>query len=327
MRAAVVGTNWGGLHVTVLREAGVDVVALVGLERDATRQAADRLGVPAALTRLADLARLDLDLVTVATPAATHHDVLAALPDLPVLCEKPAVGLAPLRPVPAGRSAPVWVNYAFAFLDVARSAGRHLDRLGTIRGATAVSTHDLGHLAFSDAAMFMELVPHPWSWLVTVLGRPVPASGGSAEGETADGGTAAGGSAEGARGRAEILVTCGDVPVRLVCEREPGLAGIRHDVVLEGAQAVLHLRGTYRMEAGWRFDPPLLRRRGEPASAGRTVGEAETGPPDPWHRANARAVAAVVDAVAGGDPSPLLFRWDRALDLDRAAQATLVPRP
>ena len=114
----------GGVHVAALREAGVEVVALVGLDGARTRAAADRMGVAQVRTDPAGLRELELDLVSVATPAATHLEVIEALPDIPVLCEKPAVGLSPIRPLPARRRAAVWVNYAFAFLGGGRASCR-----------------------------------------------------------------------------------------------------------------------------------------------------------------------------------------------------------
>ena len=56
---------------------------------------------------------------------------------------------------------------------------------------------------------------------------------------------------------------------------------------------------------------------------GEALGEPELGPGDPWYRANARSIRAVVDAVRGGAPSPLLFEWDTAVALDRAAQSAM----
>jgi myo-inositol 2-dehydrogenase / D-chiro-inositol 1-dehydrogenase len=304
VRAAVVGTNWGRVHVAALREAGVEVVALAGADAGTARAVAGELGIPAAVTDLDALRGLHLDLVAVATPAPTHAAVIDALPDVPVLCEKPAVGLAAIRGL-APRAAPVWVNYAFAFLDVARRAGDALAGIGALRSAAVISSHDLPALAQGPAATFLELVPHPWSWLVTLLG-PVTEAGPAAH----------------APGEPVVAVRCGGVPVTLAARHEPGLGGLRHAVVLVGERGRLTVAGRYRIGEPWRFDPPRWDRPGAPTES---VGEPEEGPGDPWYRANARAVAAVVAAVRGEPASPLLFDWDRALALDRAAQAGLVP--
>lgn len=316
MRAAVVGTNWGSVHVAALQEAGVDVVAVAGKEKEQTREAARRWDVPHAVTDLGALHSLDLDLVTIATPASTHADVLAAVPDVPVICEKPAVGLSPLRRLPAGRSAPVRVNYAFAFLDVSERAAGHLHRLGAIRSAHAVSSYEMPELAFTPEEMFMELLPHPWSWLVRLFGVPSPASPGSRQ-EQASGGIA-------------ISVECGQIPVALASVPEPGLDGIRHDVVIEGVNGVLTLSGRYRRGQGWRFEAPAILARPHDGSARpaevEEFGLAESAPPDPWDRANSRSIAAIVEELRGRRVPPLLFGWDDALEIDRTAQAAIHAR-
>ncbi|MCU0299979.1 MAG: Gfo/Idh/MocA family oxidoreductase [Candidatus Nanopelagicales bacterium] len=308
MRAAVVGTNWGRVHVAALRDAGVEVVALAAADPHEVRGAADELGVPLAVADLAALGGLGLDLACVATPAATHADVIDALPDVPVLCEKPAVGLAPVRAL-APRRAPVWVNLAFAFLDVAVRAAGSLHRIGRVRAASVTSGHDLPELRLGPEAMLFELVPHPWSWLVTLLGPPAPPSA-AGSGDTLVPTTST-----------VVRVRCGDVPVTVACRRERGLAGLRHAVVLDGECGRLTLSGRYRRGHAWWFDPPELALVGHVPEP---LGDPEGGPGDPWYRANARSIGAVVATLGGAPPTPQLFDWDRAVAMDVALQAELV---
>jgi predicted dehydrogenase len=94
LQAIVVGTSFGGrVHVPALRAAGFDVVALVGRDAARTAARAQQLGVPHAVTDVADAFGLvsDLFVVTVATPPDAHVDpVLSALAaGAHVLCEKP----------------------------------------------------------------------------------------------------------------------------------------------------------------------------------------------------------------------------------------------
>jgi predicted dehydrogenase len=310
VRAAVIGTQWGRVHVAALREAGVEVAALAAGDGAEASAAAQDLDIPVATSELALLSELDLDLITVATPAATHLPVITQLPDVPVLCEKPAVGLAPPDPMPARRTKPVFVNYAFAFLDVAQRARRVLAQLGTVVEGSVSSAHDLPELGLPAAAMWFELVPHPWSWLVTLLGAPAPAEQ-----------RANPPAAMAAPPDRTIWAHCGDVPVRLAAVASPGVHGIRHRVVLHGSRGELELSGRFRVGEPWRFEGPRVSR-----ADGTVVllGEAEAGPGDPWYRANARAIAAVVAAVRGEPPSPLLFSWERALALDLAARPGLL---
>jgi len=91
--AVVVGTGFGLFtHVRALRQAGFEVRAIVGRNRDRTSQRAAPLGIPLATDRLAEA--LDdpaIRLVTVATPPHAHFapvmEAIAA--GRHVMCEKP----------------------------------------------------------------------------------------------------------------------------------------------------------------------------------------------------------------------------------------------
>lgn len=314
MRAAVVGTGWGEVHVSALRDAGADVVALAGRDGARTGDASTRLGVPRAVTDLAELHALDLDLVSVATPAPTHRDVVAACPDVPVLCEKPAVGLSAALPVPAGRRSPVWVNYAFAWLSCAEQATRAVDDIGPVQRAQVRCLVDLP-LPVGLPEWFVEVVTHPWSWLVTLLGEPSPDPGRRNAGprdEAPDAVSDAGDSLT-------IRVRCAAVPVDLTVVSAPGRRGIRHEVSVSGADGQVAVSGQFRIGQDWSFGPAT---RTSPSGT-HELGPVETGPPDPWYRANARSVAAAVAAVATGTADARLLTWSRALSIDTTTQAAL----
>jgi predicted dehydrogenase len=88
---AVVGTGFGCLtHVRALRNAGFDVVALVGRDPDKTAARAERFGVPRAATAL-DAVLDEVDAVTIATPPRTHCELTLAAVEAGkhVVCEKP----------------------------------------------------------------------------------------------------------------------------------------------------------------------------------------------------------------------------------------------
>lgn len=90
---AVVGTGFGCFtHVRALRNAGFDVLALVGRDPERTAARATVFDVPQAITSVADaLALPGLDAITIATPPGTHAELaLAAIAaGKHVLCEKP----------------------------------------------------------------------------------------------------------------------------------------------------------------------------------------------------------------------------------------------
>jgi predicted dehydrogenase len=93
LNALVVGTGFGVItHLRALRQAGFEVVGLVGRDPDKTAQRAAHFGVPGAYTSLdTALAQPDLDLVAIATPPNTHCEIaLAAIAaGKHVVCEKP----------------------------------------------------------------------------------------------------------------------------------------------------------------------------------------------------------------------------------------------
>ena len=92
LSVAVVGTNVGCMmHVRGLRGAGFEVRALVGRDRDRTAERAAFFGIPVAAHHVEAVLDSDVDAVVIATPPATHHDLVmqALAAGKHVLCEKP----------------------------------------------------------------------------------------------------------------------------------------------------------------------------------------------------------------------------------------------
>jgi predicted dehydrogenase len=92
LRAGVVGSSFGArIHVPALRQAGFEVVALVGTNAEKTSRRAERLGIPGACTSLTAALELGLDAVSIAGPPATHAPLAsqAIAAGCHVLCEKP----------------------------------------------------------------------------------------------------------------------------------------------------------------------------------------------------------------------------------------------
>ena len=92
--AAVVGTGFGLFtHVRALREAGFEVRAIVGRNRERTAQRAAPLGIPLASDNLEQVLADDpaIRLVTVATPPHAHYTPVmqAIAAGRAVMCEKP----------------------------------------------------------------------------------------------------------------------------------------------------------------------------------------------------------------------------------------------
>ena len=100
--AVVVGTGFGVFtHLRALRNAGIEVRALVGRDPAKTQARAKLLGVPRACTSLREaLDDKGVHIVTVATPPSTHAVLVHEAVDAGkhILCEKPfAMNLAEAR--------------------------------------------------------------------------------------------------------------------------------------------------------------------------------------------------------------------------------------
>jgi predicted dehydrogenase len=123
LRAAVGGTSFGArVHVPALRNAGFDVVALIGRDPEKTTRRAARLDVANALTSLDDA--LDLvDVVTIATPPHTHAplSIQALAAGKAVVCEKPFALSAPeaedMRAAAERAGVPAYVGHEFRWAE------------------------------------------------------------------------------------------------------------------------------------------------------------------------------------------------------------------
>jgi predicted dehydrogenase len=91
--ALIVGTGFGVLtHLRALRNAGFEVLGLVGRDPEKTARRAQQVGVPRAFTSLDEaLALSGVDAVTVATPPHSHLSIVldAIAAGKHVVCEKP----------------------------------------------------------------------------------------------------------------------------------------------------------------------------------------------------------------------------------------------
>ena len=157
--------------VQALRQAGVEVVALGGRDRQQLHAVAAEQGIPHVVDSLAEIRELAPDLVTLATPAATHGTWLRDLADLPVICEKPLFGLEASPSLLDSLGERLWINYAFAFLETAQALQELWPRLGMIHRVELSCEYRMP-LHFSPAQWWLEVASHPLSFLVHLLGEP-----------------------------------------------------------------------------------------------------------------------------------------------------------
>lgn len=271
MQAVIVGTNWGLVHLYALRQLGVEVVALCGLDRGKVAEVAAQHQVPLALDSLAAVRELAPDLVSIATPAATHAELLQALAPIPLICEKPLFGLHPAQPFPELHS-PVWVNYAFAFLQTAQCVQALRPHWGRIHQIRLLCTHDLP-LNFSAAGWWLEVGSHPLSFLAHLCGEPewCPATS--------------------VRQGTRLSCRMGGIPAELDCCHEPGLNGIRQQFWLTTEQGEVTVSGRYQVGDVWRYAPVCWN--------GVAQNEGEGGDTDCWFQANLLSLAHILQQLRG----------------------------
>ena len=115
-RIGIIGTGWGArVQVPVFRDAGLEVVAIAGRDRDRTRRTAEEFHLDA-MEWSELIRRKDIDLITIVTPPAEHVKMAIAALDANkhVLSEKPTA-----------------LNTAEAE-ELVKAAERHPDRLALI---------------------------------------------------------------------------------------------------------------------------------------------------------------------------------------------------
>ncbi|HYR28135.1 MAG TPA: Gfo/Idh/MocA family oxidoreductase [Thermoanaerobaculia bacterium] len=142
-KIGIIGTGWGTrVQVPQFREAGLQVVAVAGFNRDKTRDIAAGLNLRAHDDWRDLVASPDIDLVTITSPPSRHREMaLAALEaGKHVICEKPTAldaGEAE-EMLQAARSRPgqlALIDHELRFLPAWREARERMAVIGPIRYA------------------------------------------------------------------------------------------------------------------------------------------------------------------------------------------------
>ena len=294
--AAIVGVNWGLVHLRGLREAGCDVVALAAANEQRAREVAERERVALGTSRLADLSSIDL--VVIATPAPTHAAVIAGLPEPLLVCEKPLLGAhgGSIDAAPVSRR--LLVNYAFSFLGTAKAAAAVVAEQGPPDAVELDVGVNLPH-PFTAGEWVAEAASHPLSWLVHLFGTPRVQS------------------SEAAAARAQMHLDLGGVQtaLRLDVGGEPG---IRQRVVMAWGPRRMVLSGSFAPGLPWRYAPLDF--------DGERITEGEWSPTDCWMDANAASIATMLRVYRGQlawreGLDQGLFDADKALTVDSVLAA------
>ena len=274
LRAAVVGTRWGLVHVEALRASDVEVVALCGRDARKTEAIAAAHDIPVAATCLASLHTMELDLVAIATPAETHAQVSAELPETARICEKPVLGLSGRVEELGQLGSSCWVNYAFSFLPGARQMADALESEKPIRRFEMVTEYDIPR-EMTPAVSVLELASHPLSFAIHLLGAPRGA-----------------GTFRETHGGCVMSFTLGSTETTLRCSRERRGFALRHGVRAVGSSGIPHeFEGRLEAEKPWRFGPVYHGGDALPMRAG--------GAGDPWVNANVASIRTICRALRG----------------------------
>ena len=273
LTAGVIGSNWGRVHVAGLRQAGCHVDALMAHDADLVARIAQEEQIPRFGTDLDTL--VDCDVIAIATPTASHLGYLQALQDRAILCEKP-LGITPDNQAAFSSlaSSRIYVSYPFTFLQTAQALKARIQAgdLGELRRICLVVGVNLPYPK-SPVEWFVEDVVHPFSLLYTLFDDFKYQ-----------------GVIVGQGNNMTVQFTCqGALLDILLCDWP--MPGLHFDMTLIGSQNAYQLRGGFRPERGWWFEPLL--------ADGVAITDGEPAEVNPWIRANHQVAHHFVDVLQG----------------------------
>lgn len=286
MRGAIIGTGWGRAHVGTLRAAGVEVVALVGIDATRTAAIAEREGVPLGTTALDAID--DVDVVVVAAPSRDHAALVERFAHARLICEKPLTWDRPppsLLALAASAGERIVVSYALPFVPSADAFARRAREAGPRAVRVALDVRLDGEASVIERAR--EIAGHPLALVRGIVGPLAPLAPPQV---TLD---------------ALYATLAGSAPVALAVGRA-ARPGIDYAIEVDTAAGTLAWRGQYRVGEPWRF------------------GDDTDGAGDPWYAANVACVGAAVRAwrdPSARDPRSLTAR-DAIVD-EHALRAAL----
>ncbi len=267
-KAAIIGCNWGMVHLAALQQSGLELSALVDVDLPRAQSLAQQLNIAHACQSLTQVP--EVDLVIIATPAISHMQVIEHFSQQAIICEKPLLGLS-ANQLPANWPKRLWVNYAFNQLESAQLINQLIQPTqGPVR--VQLSSQVNLPLKFSLEQWFLETASHPLSWLLHLLGEPRQLSKQTSEQEL------------------KLELACGEHRININFTLG-GAAGIYHQVQVQQGQKNIQLKGHYIPGQAWRFMPVLL--NGEPQNHG------EYHESDCWLQANQRSTSLIIKHLQG----------------------------
>lgn len=258
-QAGIIGINWGRTHIPHYRNNGVAVTTLCAKQIKPLQQACNEEAIPQAETSVCALKQLDV--VTIATPAHTHAEIIKTLGSTKLICEKPLVGLNSDITHWQQPNANLLVNYAFAQLNTAKTIEKWLTSQTQPCVVNLVTQVNLPG-TFTLKEWFLETASHPISWLLHCFGDYSQSTLIEENGQLI------------------VELQCGDHQLRFVFELT-GEPGIEHSLTIQSNQT-LTSKGYYRVGEKWRFEPILVN--------GDAINDGEYSESDCWQDANQRSV-------------------------------------
>ena len=240
MKAGVIGTNWGRVHIHGLRKAGCDVIALMAHETSIAEQIASEENIPRAGSTLDVLA--DCDIVAIATPTHTHLNYLSALQNKIILCEKP-LGITPenIHQFQALKSDHIYISYPYPFLQTAKQIQQLIQKkeLGELLRITAIAGVNLPYPK-SPREWFIEDMIHPYSLLTHLFGPMEFIQAYQASGCNIS-----------------TQMKCQHALVDLLLCPWP-TQGLHFDITIIGSLNSIQLRGGFRPDRQWWMEPLMI---------------------------------------------------------------------
>ncbi len=231
-QAGIIGINWGRTHIPHYRNNGVSVTTLCANQIEPLQQACSEEAIPKAETNISALKQLDV--VTIATPAHTHAEIIKKLGSTKLICEKPLVGLNSDITHWQQPNSNLLVNYAFAQLNTAKTIEKWLASQTQPCVVNLVTQVNLPG-TFTLKEWFLETASHPISWLLHCFGDYSQSTLVEENGQLI------------------VELQCDDHQLRFVFELT-GEPGIEHNLTIQSNQT-LTSKGYYRVGEKWRFEP------------------------------------------------------------------------
>jgi len=261
--AGIIGINWGRTHIRYYRENGLNVTALCARGKDALEQVCREENIPHAILNINDLNQLDI--VSIATPAHLHADIIKTVYKPHLICEKPLVGLEGDTKKWQQHDQRILVNYAFAQLNTAKEIAQWLSTQSKPCRVT-LDTHVNLPMPLNLKQWFLESASHPVSWLLHCFGEF--SSSRISESENT----------------LTIILKCSDHQLTFNLTLG-GEVGIEYNLEIH-SDSTLTSKGYYRIGKKWLFEPLEI--------DGKTINEGEYTESDCWQDANQRSMALMI---------------------------------